>query len=68
LPWSFQRIRPSPRPCVVFRNKLAFYGDELLAPHPSPKVGDHPPPPSAVGGSPLNTLTATLHIRRILET
>jgi hypothetical protein len=24
LPKSFQRIRPSPRPCVTFRNKLAF--------------------------------------------
>jgi len=24
LPRSFQRIRPIPRPCVIFRNKMAF--------------------------------------------
>jgi hypothetical protein len=27
-----QRIRPSPRPCVTFRNTLSFYGGELLVP------------------------------------
>jgi hypothetical protein len=29
-----QRIRPGPRLLVVFRNKLIFYGEELLAPRP----------------------------------
>jgi hypothetical protein len=27
-----------PRPCVTFRNKLVFKGDELLAPRPTPKL------------------------------
>jgi hypothetical protein len=25
-----------------FRNKLIFYGEELLAPRPTPKLEDHP--------------------------
>jgi hypothetical protein len=36
-----QGIRPGPRLLMVFRNKLIFYG-ELLAPHPTPKLEDHP--------------------------
>jgi len=28
---------PNIRPCVTCRNKLAFYGEELLAPRPTPK-------------------------------
>jgi hypothetical protein len=28
---SLQRIRPSPRPCTTFRNRLLFYGGELTA-------------------------------------
>jgi hypothetical protein len=39
LPRPFQRIRPSPRPCAKFRNKLfpvfILYGEELLTPHPN---------------------------------
>jgi hypothetical protein len=27
--------------CVTFRNKLAFYGEELLASRPTPKLEDH---------------------------
>jgi hypothetical protein len=27
-----------------FRNKLIFYGEELLAPRPAPKLEDHPLP------------------------
>jgi hypothetical protein len=27
---------------VVFRNKFIFYGEELLAPRPTPKLEDHP--------------------------
>jgi len=36
FPMSFQRIRPSLTPRVTFRNKLDFYGEELLeAPRPT---------------------------------
>jgi hypothetical protein len=31
VPILSQTIRPSPRPCVTIRNKLSFYGEELLA-------------------------------------
>jgi hypothetical protein len=31
-----------PRLLVVFRNKLIFYGEELLAPRPTPKLEDQP--------------------------
>jgi hypothetical protein len=27
---------------LVFRNKLIFYGEKLLAPRPTPKLEDHP--------------------------
>jgi hypothetical protein len=37
-----QRIRSGPRFLMVFRNKLIFYGEELLAPNPTPKLEDHP--------------------------
>jgi hypothetical protein len=36
-----QGIRPGPRLLVVFRNKLIFYDEELLAPRPTPKLKDH---------------------------
>jgi hypothetical protein len=29
---SYQRISPGPRLCMVFRNMVIFYGEELLAP------------------------------------
>jgi hypothetical protein len=32
---SYQRISPGPRLCIVFRNMVIFYGEELLAPRPS---------------------------------
>jgi hypothetical protein len=35
-------IRPDPRLLVIFRNKLIFYGEELLAPRPTRKLEDHP--------------------------
>jgi hypothetical protein len=28
--------------CAVFRNMVIFYGEELLAPCPTPKLEDHP--------------------------
>jgi hypothetical protein len=37
-----QRISPDPRLCIVFRNMVIFYGEELLAPRPTPKLEDHP--------------------------
>jgi hypothetical protein len=41
--WSFiQGIRPGPRLYECFRNKVIFYGEELLAPRPTPKLEDHP--------------------------
>jgi hypothetical protein len=43
----------------VFRNMVIFYGKELLAPRPTPKLEDHPL--SAVRDC---IFAATLHIRR----
>jgi hypothetical protein len=37
-----QGISPGPRLLVVFRNKLIFYGERLLAPRPTPKLGTTP--------------------------
>jgi hypothetical protein len=31
-----------PRLCVTFRKKLIFYGEELLAPSPTPKLEAYP--------------------------
>jgi hypothetical protein len=52
-------IRPGPRLCECFRNKLIFYGEELLAPRPTPKLEDHPL--SAVRDCLFNIFTASLH-------
>jgi hypothetical protein len=48
-----------PRICECFRNKLIFYGEELLAPRPTPKLEDHPL--SAVRDCLFNIFTASLH-------
>jgi hypothetical protein len=53
---------PGPRLCIVFRNVVIFYGEELLAPRPTPKLEDHPL--SAVRNCLFNVFAATLHIRR----
>jgi hypothetical protein len=37
-----QGIRPYPRLLVIFRNKLIFYGEEMLTPRPIPKLENHP--------------------------
>jgi len=43
LPFRFSdHTRPSPNPCVTCRNKLFFYGKDLLARRPIPKLKDHP--------------------------
>jgi len=44
----------------MLRNKVSFYGEELLAPRPTPKLGDHPL--SAVCDCLFNIAAATLHI------
>jgi hypothetical protein len=56
---SYQRIIPGPRLCIVFRNMVIFYGEELLVLRPTPKLEDHPL--SAVRDC---IFAATLHIRR----
>jgi hypothetical protein len=38
----YQTINPGPRLCIVVRNIVIFYGEELLAPRPTPKLEDHP--------------------------
>jgi hypothetical protein len=47
-------------PCATFRNKLFFYGEELLALHQTPKLQDHHL--SAVRDCLFNIFAATLHI------
>jgi hypothetical protein len=41
-PVPIQTISPGPRLCIVFRNMVIFYGEELLAPRPTPKAGGPP--------------------------
>jgi hypothetical protein len=43
----------------VFRNIIVFYGEELLAPRPTPKLEDHPL--SAVRDCLFNVFAATPH-------
>jgi hypothetical protein len=43
-----------------FHNKASFYGEELLAPRPTPKLEDHPLSP--VRDCLFNTFAAALHI------
>jgi hypothetical protein len=47
---------------VNVRNKIVFYGEELLAPRPTPKLEDHPL--STVRDCLFNIFAATLHIWR----
>jgi hypothetical protein len=44
----------------MFSNKINFYGEELLAPCPTPKLEDHPL--SAVCHCFFNICAATLHV------
>ena len=46
--------------CEKFRKKICFYGEELLAPRPTPKLEYHPL--SAVHDCLFNIFAATLHI------
>jgi hypothetical protein len=38
----YQRTSPGPRLCDMFRNVVIFYGEELLAPCPTPQAGGPP--------------------------
>jgi hypothetical protein len=51
---------PAPRLLWVFRNLICFYGEELLAHRPTPKLEDHPS--SAVRDCLFNVFAAALHI------
>jgi hypothetical protein len=55
-------VSRDPRPFVTFDEKIIFYGEKLLAPHPTPKLEDHPL--SGVRDSLFNIFAATLHIWR----
>jgi hypothetical protein len=57
---SYQSISPGPRQVFIFRNKTSFYGEELSAPRPTPKLEDHPL--SAFRNCIFNIFAATLHI------
>jgi len=50
----------SPMACKMFCNIVSCYGEELLAPHPNPKLEDQPL--SAVRDCLFNIFAATLHI------
>jgi hypothetical protein len=60
------RIHMSPPPgsrlCRLFLNIINFYGEELLAPRPTPKLDYHPL--SAVRDCLFNVFAATLHTWR----
>jgi hypothetical protein len=51
-----------PRSCVTFRNKLFFNGEELLTPHPTSRLENHPL--SVVCDCLFNIFAATFHIWR----
>ena len=57
---SYKRINPGPWHMYVLRNKASFYGEELLAPCPTPKLQEHLL--SAVCDCLFNIITAALHI------
>ena len=60
LLWSYQRISPGPRQLFIVRTYASFYGVELLAPRPKPKMEYRSL--SAVRDFLFNIFAATLHI------
>jgi len=61
-PATILSIGPGPRLTVwIFRNRMRFYGEELLAPRPTTKLEDHTL--SAVRDCLFNIFAATVHIR-----
>jgi len=64
-PKHHYRVRKRPPTlgsCVRFRNKMDFYGEELLSPRSAPKMEDRSL--SAVRDCLLNIFSAVLHIWR----
>ena len=57
---SYQKISPFPRHQFMFRNIIRFYGEELLAPRPAPKLDDHPL--SAIRNCVFNIFSSTFYI------
>jgi len=57
---SYQGTSSGPKHVCVFRNYDSFYGEELSAPRPTPKLNDHPL--SAVRDCLFNIFATTLHI------
>jgi len=53
-------ISPGPRHMYPFCNKASFHSEELLAPHPTHKLEDHPL--SVFRDCIFNIFAATLHI------
>jgi hypothetical protein len=53
-----QRMWPDLRLFMSFHNKPVSYGEGLLAPHPTPKLRDHPL--SSAHGCLFNIFSATL--------
>lgn len=56
----YKRISPGVRPCEMFCSITSFYGVELLAAYPAPKLEDNPL--SAVCNYQFSIFAATLHI------
>jgi len=52
--------RTLPEAMCPFRNKASFYGEEVLAPRPTPNMEDHPF--SVVHDCLFNIFIATLHV------
>jgi hypothetical protein len=57
---SYQSISPGPRQVFMLHNYASFYGEDLSAPRPNPKVENHPL--SAVRDCLVDIFAATLHI------
>ena len=60
-----QRISPRSRQLWTFRIKASFYGEELLAPRPTPKLEDNPL--SVVRDCLFSIFGATVHIGRSIR-
>ena len=57
-----KRAVPSPRPFGMFRSVASSYGEEFVAPRPTPKLEDHPL--SAVCNWLFNICAASLRMER----
>jgi hypothetical protein len=57
-----RRIIPAPRLLCIIPNTVSFYGEELLAPRPNPKLENHPL--SAIRDCLFNIFAATFHTSR----